>query len=382
MQLKRNIPVTILTGFLGSGKTTLLNTLLRDNLLKDSAVIINEFGEVGIDHLLVEKADEGIISLSDGCLCCTIRGDLVDTLAELIDKLQMGQINHLTRIIIETTGLADPAPILQILLAHPIIIEALQLDGVITTLDAVNGIKTLETYQEAVKQLAVADRVIITKADMVEGKAHLADLKSKITAINPRAEIYLSSDIEHHIGDLFRAGIYDIDNKTADVKRWLADEERLDHHNDAHNHDEHHHNHHHHDHSHHHDDVNRHSDKIRSFSLTHNQPVDYAAIEAFVDLMRASQGERILRMKGIVQTIKRPDQPLIIHGVQGMFHPPKRLDNWPDNKPETRLVIIGDGLDETYVRGLFDAFLNRPAIDTADRQALSDNPLIIPGYKF
>ncbi|UXN06255.1 CobW family GTP-binding protein [Bartonella sp. HY761] len=379
MQLKRNIPVTILTGFLGSGKTTLLNTLLRDNMLKDSAVIINEFGEVGIDHLLVEKADEGIISLSDGCLCCTIRGDLVDTLAELIDKLQMGKINHLTRIIIETTGLADPAPILQILLAHPIIIEALQLDGVITTLDAVNGVKTLENYQEAVKQLAVADRVIITKADMVEGKNQLAALRSKIASINPRAEIYLSSDIEQHIGDLFRSGIYDIDNKTADVKRWLADEDQHDHHN-AHNH-EHNHAHNHHDHSHHHD-VNRHSDKIRSFSLTHNQPVDYAAIEAFVDLMRASQGDRILRMKGIVQTIKRPDQPLIIHGVQGMFHPPKRLDSWPDDKAETRLVIIGDGLDETYVRGLFDAFLNRPAIDTADRQALSDNPLSIPGYKF
>lgn len=380
MQVKRNIPVTVVTGFLGSGKTTLLNRLLLDNLLKDSAVIINEFGEVGIDHLLVEKADEGIIELSDGCLCCTIRGDLVDTLAELIDKLQIGQIKHLTRIIIETTGLADPAPILQVLLAHPIIMEALQLDGVITTLDAINGSKTLATYDEAVKQVAVADRIIITKTDMNDDAGNIAALKDKIANINPRAEIYLSGEVESHIGDLFRAGLYDGAQKDADVNRWLGEKQTLDDHHNYNHEPDHHHAH---DHHHHHHDVNRHSEKIRSFSLTHDEPIDYSAIEAFVDLMRASQGNRILRMKGIVQTVKRPAQPLIIHGVQGMFHPPKRLSNWPDgSKPQTRLVIIGDGLDENYVRSLFDAFLNRPAIDTADRQALSDNPLIIPGFKF
>ena len=168
------IPVSVLTGFLGSGKTTLLNRLLKDPALKDTAVIINEFGDVGIDHLLVEQSSDGIIELSDGCLCCTVRGELVDTLSDLIDRLQTGRIKALSRIVIETTGLADPAPVLASIMGHPALAQALRLDGVITAVDAVNGAATLDNHMEAVKQAAVADRIVLTKTDLAAGAANEA----------------------------------------------------------------------------------------------------------------------------------------------------------------------------------------------------------------
>ena len=160
----------MLTGFLGAGKTTLLNRLLRDPALADTAVIINEFGDVAIDHLLVEQSSDGVIQLSDGCLCCTVRGDLVDTLADLVDRLQTGRIDRLSRVVIETTGLADPAPVLQSIMAHPALVQAYRLDGVVTLVDAVNAQATLDTHVEAVKQVAVADRIVVTKADLVDDR--------------------------------------------------------------------------------------------------------------------------------------------------------------------------------------------------------------------
>ena len=158
----------MLTGFLGAGKTTLLNRLLKDPALADTAVIINEFGEVAIDHLLVEQSSDGVIQLSDGCLCCTVRGELVDTLADLVDRLQTGRIARLARVVIETTGLADPAPVLQSIMAHPVLVQAFRLDGVVTLVDAVNGMATLDAHVEAVKQVAVADRIVLTKADLAD----------------------------------------------------------------------------------------------------------------------------------------------------------------------------------------------------------------------
>lgn len=146
------LPMTVITGFLGSGKTTLLNRLLKDPAMAGAAVIINEFGEVGIDHLLVETADEGIVEMSSGCLCCTIRGDLIDTLVGLLGRRDDGRVKPFDRVVIETTGLADPAPVLHTVMNHPYLVERFRLDGVVTLIDAVNGMATLDNHAEAVKQ--------------------------------------------------------------------------------------------------------------------------------------------------------------------------------------------------------------------------------------
>ncbi|ODN68609.1 putative GTP-binding protein YjiA [Methylobrevis pamukkalensis] len=376
------IPVTVITGFLGAGKTTLLNRLLEAPEMRDAAVIINEFGEIGLDHLFVSAADDGIVELSSGCLCCTIRGDLVTTLEGFLRRLDNGRLDTLSRLVIETTGLADPAPVLQTIMAHPYLVMRYRLDGVVTLVDAVNGSSTLDEHPEAVKQAAVADRIVLTKTDLPKGAARAPALVARLHALNPAAPVLVAADGAAVPAVLLGAGLWNAATKTADVREWLAAEA----YEAGAGHDHHGHGHGHHDHGHEHDhahpahDVNRHDDRIRAFSLSTDRAVGAGTLEMFLDLLRSAHGPKLLRVKGIVKLSEDPDRPVVLHGVQDVFHPPVRLAAWPDEDRRTRLVFITRDLPEGFVRRMFDAFASTPATDTPDAAALIDNPLAITGF--
>jgi G3E family GTPase len=356
------VPVSLLTGFLGSGKTTLLNRLLKEPSLADTAVVINEFGEVAIDHLLVERASDGVIELSDGCVCCTVRGELVDTLLDLARRTPA-----LKRVIIETTGLADPAPVLQSLMAHLGLLDLFRLDGVIATVDAVNGSATLDRHEEAVRQVAMADRIVLTKADLPEAADMILPLRDRLNRLNPGAPVLTSTADRPAASELLNCGLYDPARKIPDVERWLRAEAAHDHHDHAH-HDHDHHDHH-------------HDSRIKTVSLVHERPIPFSAIGAFLDILRSANGERLLRMKGIVELTESPERPLVLHGVQKVLHPPAQLPSWPDGTRGTRLVLITMDMDEDYIRRLFAAMTGMPVTDTPDRVAIEDNPLAIAGAK-
>lgn len=356
MTMAGPVAVTVLTGFLGAGKTSLLNRLLKQPGLQNTAVIVNEFGEIGIDHLLVEAASDELIELSDGCLCCTIRGDLVDTLADLADRMQTGRIGQLERVVIETTGLADPVSVLQALMGHPALVQAYRLDGVVTVADAVNGQATIERYQEAARQVAVADRLVLSKTDLA-AKADVQALKERLSRLNPGAPQLEAASAAP--AQLIECGLYDPARRHADIGRWLRDEHLHDHRPGC---------------DHHHDSG------IATFALTHEAPLSFSAIEAFVDLLLSNHGENLLRMKGIVELAEDRQRPLVLHCVQKLLHPPARLCEWPDARRGTRLVLIGSGINEDHVRRLFAAIAGQPSVDTPDRAAMTENPLAVPGW--
>jgi G3E family GTPase len=358
MSMREPIPASVITGFLGAGKTTLLNFLLKDQFLANAAVIINEFGETGIDHLLVEKADEDVIEMTSGCLCCTIRGDLIDTMQDLLARRDRGAIKPFDRIVIETTGLADPAPILHTLMREPVLLASLRLESVITVVDACNGWATLDAHAEAVKQVAVADRVALTKVDLLEGREgedRLFAIIGRLRKLNPAARLLTTHRNEATAERLFNAGLYDPEKKTAEVRNWLQAEAygRRERHG-------------------HHHDVSRHDNHIRSFSFAETNAITAAGLEMFLDLLRSFHGPNLLRMKGIVKVADDPRRPVILHGVQHVFHPPVRLARWPDADETTRLVFIVKDIEKPIIEDLFRAFADQL---TGSGAAMTDSTL-------
>jgi G3E family GTPase len=336
----KRLPVTVLTGFLGSGKTTLLARLLQHPALARTAVIINELGEVGLDHELVRIGGEGeAILLPSGCVCCTIRSDLADTLRDLFQKRVRGQIPDFDRVVLETTGLADPAPILHTLIGDPVTAARYVADGVITTIDAYNAEWQLDVQREAVKQAAFADRILLTKTDLAAPEV-TARLVDRLQAINPAAApipvLNGAIDPALIIGTGF-AG------RGAQVEAWLAAEAHAGHDHGNHSHD-------------HGLDPHRHDDGIRSFCLRFDTPLIWDRVAGALDRMAEFGGNKLLRIKGILD-IEGSDRPVVVHGVQHLFHPPSLLDSWPGPERVSRIVFITNGIERDAVDQTFRALL-------------------------
>jgi G3E family GTPase len=326
------IPVLVLTGFLGSGKTTLLSHLLRQQDFARTAVIINEFGEIGLDHELVEKSDDSVIALSTGCLCCKVRGDLVETLADLLRRRDAGTVPPFTRVVIETSGLADPAPILQTLMTDTTIAERLVLDGVVTTVDAINGVATLTRETISVKQVAVADRLVVTKSDLAD--AAQPALLGRLAALNAGAPLLRAQHGAIDPQRLFDAGPYDPGSKSLDVRAWLGE--------GAQDHD------HHHGHG-------RHDAEIQTYAIVRSEPLQAVTLTLLLETLAEHCGADLLRLKGIVNIAESPDRPAVIHGVQHVFHAPAFLPRWPSDDRRSRIVIITRGIPPAWIETLIDA---------------------------
>ncbi|VTU39970.1 putative GTP-binding protein YjiA [Variovorax sp. PBS-H4] len=304
------VPIHVLTGFLGSGKTTLLRHLLGDPGLADTAVVINEFGETGLDHLLVREVAEDVVLLSSGCLCCSVRDDLVSTLAELNALMGAGRIPAFTRVVVETTGLADPAPIMQAILSEATLVSWSRLGLVITTVDAVNGEQTLGRHREARQQLATADRLILTKTDLV-GEAEGEALRGKLRAMNPSASLLVSRKAQLPAADILREPdgpwrtpappqLGPIIDSVIGAQPKAQPQGHGGSHDDA----------------------------IKTFTVALRQPVDWPAFVEWLELLLASRGDSILRVKGLV-ALDDDERPVVVQGVQHVLYPIERLPAWP-----------------------------------------------------
>jgi len=326
------IPVAVLTGFLGSGKTTLLGRLLKSPEFSRTAVIINEFGEVGLDHDLIETSEESFVELQTGCLCCTIRGDLARTLADILARRDRGEVKPFERVVIETSGLADPAPVLHVLMGDAGLSERLALAGVVTTVDAVNGLATLERNPESVKQVAVADRLVLTKTDLVEHGS--GALVARLAALNPAAALVQASFGVVDPARLFDMGADVASGRPPSVPAWLGLDPPPEH-----------------DHEH----ARGHAEDITCFAILREAPIRAVALTLLLEALAEHCGGDLLRLKGLVNVAESPDRPAVIHGVQHVFHPPAWLDRWPSPDRRTRLVFITRGIPRAWVEALLAA---------------------------
>ena len=331
-----NISITILTGFLGSGKTTILSSLIKHKLMANAAIIINEFGEIGLDHDLIETTDENVIELQNGCICCTIQGDLKSTLLNLLKKMEKREISPFNHVIIETTGLADPVPIIHTLMTSLDLQRIYSIDGVITVIDSINGESTYNVHEEAVKQTAFADRIVLSKTDIAD-EARVNSLTKRIRTINPKVTIIKSNMNSVPVAKLLGLNDYNPQNKDWNVREWLEIEKNK---SSKHLH-------HHHDH-----DVNRHGDDIETFAMVTSQPVSMTSVNFFLELLMSQMGENILRIKGILN-IKGQECPAVIHGVQHIFHPLEWLEKWPSQNKQSRLVFITKNINKDTIDNLF-----------------------------
>ena len=355
------VPVFVLTGFLGAGKSTLLNRLLQDPAFADTAIIINEFGDVALDHDLVRVGPNQVARTTTGCLCCTRGGDVRATLHELAIMRDAGAVSF-ARVIIETTGLADPAPLVNRLtpgaapafgLRDHLVARAFALAGVVTAVDAVSGDASIDSHFEAAKQIAFADRIVLTKSDLVPDPSALHELRETIAGLNAIAPISQSAGDAPALARLFQPRAYSPTTLGEDVIGWLALEAAIQssdtgqakggQHGTA-------------------SSPDRHGGRIRTFAVTRDEPVDADSFGTFLALLSRFAGPRLLRVKGLVCRRDDGGRPHVIHVVQHVVHPAHVLDAWPSDDRRTRLVFITDGIDPGPVRQLFEATLGgRPA---------------------
>ncbi len=313
----RKLPVALLTGFLGSGKTLLLNRLLKAPDFANTAVIVNEFGEIGLDHVLVQPGSDNVVLLEAGCLCCTIADSLHETLADLNFRRVRGEIPRFERVVIETTGLADPAPILNTLLGHKLVTDFYRLDAVVVTVDAMHAAAQLEQHREVAKQIAVADRLVITKTDAVPS---VAALRARLARLNPAAKIF-----ESRLGSAALAAFHPVERMGQKAVPAFAPP---------------------HQHAH---DANRHDAHVRAHCFVLDAPASWSGLAAWSRIVVETLGERLLRCKGLVE-IAESGEIVFVQGVQRVFHSPERLPGWPDADHRSRLVCITRDVDEPELR--------------------------------
>jgi G3E family GTPase len=325
------LPVSIITGFLGSGKTTLLNRLLLHESLKNSLVIINEFGEVGIDHLLVSAPAENMRLLASGCVCCEVKGDLVETLTDVSVKRARGEIPAYDRVLIETTGLADPVPVVQTIVTDTELSQLYRLDSVIGVVDALHAVSQLATQGEVTKQIAVSDIVLLSKTDLVDADA-LAEVEAAVRRINGGAELLKAVRGDVHPDALFGRTAPDGAARLADLERWLAAEKSGRGSGRS---------------------YTPHAADINTYTLYHEAPVTASGVATWLSMLASFRGPQLLRVKGLINVA---GAPYIIHAVQTVIHEPVELQSWPSDDKRTRIVFIVRGLERAALERTFAAF--------------------------